>query len=228
MPFTVVTLVIAALSMVGIPPTGGFFSKWYLVLGALAVSYTHLMQECNVVVDCYAVYFQEKTAAEVKISNSKLQGWAAYYAYSCNTDAVIENSTLTGVNCFEYVEGQYNDFSTIVLDGGELWGKEPETGGYGNDILVKNSTIKAETLKGRVQDIVSCNYNASANKIEFAGCTFETAGKLADALGGEALPALYYSSDASNKIIVDKLSMDTSSEYDLELDPCLLYTSRCV
>ena len=35
MPFTVVTLVIAALSMVGIPPTGGFFSKWYLVLGAL-------------------------------------------------------------------------------------------------------------------------------------------------------------------------------------------------
>ena len=38
------------------------------------------MQECNVVVDCYAVYFQEKTAAEVKISNSKLQGWAAYYA----------------------------------------------------------------------------------------------------------------------------------------------------
>jgi len=35
MPFTVFTLVVAALSMVGIPPTGGFFSKWYLVLGAL-------------------------------------------------------------------------------------------------------------------------------------------------------------------------------------------------
>jgi multicomponent Na+:H+ antiporter subunit D len=26
---------VAALSMVGIPPTAGFFSKWYLVLGAI-------------------------------------------------------------------------------------------------------------------------------------------------------------------------------------------------
>ncbi|MDD6043131.1 MAG: monovalent cation/H+ antiporter subunit D family protein [Eubacteriaceae bacterium] len=34
MPKTVVTIVIGALSMVGIPPTTGFFSKWYLALGA--------------------------------------------------------------------------------------------------------------------------------------------------------------------------------------------------
>ena len=35
MPFTCFAMVVAALSMVGIPPTGGFFSKWYLLLGAL-------------------------------------------------------------------------------------------------------------------------------------------------------------------------------------------------
>ncbi len=35
MPFTTVTLVIAALGMIGIPPTGGFFSKWYIMLGAM-------------------------------------------------------------------------------------------------------------------------------------------------------------------------------------------------
>lgn len=35
MPLTSVTLVIAALSMVGIPPTGGFFSKWYIIMGSL-------------------------------------------------------------------------------------------------------------------------------------------------------------------------------------------------
>lgn len=35
MPFTVVTLCIAALGMIGIPPTGGFFSKWYIMLGAM-------------------------------------------------------------------------------------------------------------------------------------------------------------------------------------------------
>jgi multicomponent Na+:H+ antiporter subunit D len=36
MPVTAACAVIAALSMVGIPPAGGFFSKWYLLEGALA------------------------------------------------------------------------------------------------------------------------------------------------------------------------------------------------
>ncbi len=35
MPFTSVAFVVAALSMIGIPPTAGFFSKWYLVLGSI-------------------------------------------------------------------------------------------------------------------------------------------------------------------------------------------------
>lgn len=35
MPKTVIVMVLAALSMVGIPPTAGFFSKWYLALGAV-------------------------------------------------------------------------------------------------------------------------------------------------------------------------------------------------
>ncbi len=35
MPLTMGTFMIAALSMVGIPPTAGFFSKWYLALGAI-------------------------------------------------------------------------------------------------------------------------------------------------------------------------------------------------
>lgn len=35
MPATTVAMVIAAMSMIGLPPTGGFFSKWYLVLGAM-------------------------------------------------------------------------------------------------------------------------------------------------------------------------------------------------
>ncbi|MBI4609163.1 MAG: monovalent cation/H+ antiporter subunit D family protein [Candidatus Rokubacteria bacterium] len=35
MPWTTVCLVVAALSMIGIPPTAGFFSKWYLLVGAI-------------------------------------------------------------------------------------------------------------------------------------------------------------------------------------------------
>jgi multicomponent Na+:H+ antiporter subunit D len=37
MPWTVCAFTVAALSMIGVPPTGGFFSKWYLLLGALEV-----------------------------------------------------------------------------------------------------------------------------------------------------------------------------------------------
>lgn len=35
MPFTAVAFAVAALSMIGIPPTAGFFSKWYLLLGSV-------------------------------------------------------------------------------------------------------------------------------------------------------------------------------------------------
>ncbi|MFQ5991961.1 MAG: proton-conducting transporter membrane subunit, partial [Nitrospiraceae bacterium] len=35
MPWTVGALIVTALSMIGIPPTGGFFGKWYILLGAL-------------------------------------------------------------------------------------------------------------------------------------------------------------------------------------------------
>jgi multicomponent Na+:H+ antiporter subunit D len=36
LPFTMAGFVVAALSMVGLPPTAGFFSKWYLISGAIA------------------------------------------------------------------------------------------------------------------------------------------------------------------------------------------------
>ncbi len=35
MPVAMATFTVAALSMVGLPPTAGFFSKWYLVVGAI-------------------------------------------------------------------------------------------------------------------------------------------------------------------------------------------------
>jgi multicomponent Na+:H+ antiporter subunit D len=35
MPITMTAFTVAAISMIGLPPTAGFFSKWYLVLGAV-------------------------------------------------------------------------------------------------------------------------------------------------------------------------------------------------
>jgi multicomponent Na+:H+ antiporter subunit D len=36
MPWTAAALVVVAFSMIGLPPTAGFFSKWYLVTGAIS------------------------------------------------------------------------------------------------------------------------------------------------------------------------------------------------
>ena len=35
MPLTMAAMVVAAISMIGLPPTAGFFSKWYLIQGAI-------------------------------------------------------------------------------------------------------------------------------------------------------------------------------------------------
>ena len=34
-PWLTGSLIVIALGMIGLPPTGGFFGKWYIILGAL-------------------------------------------------------------------------------------------------------------------------------------------------------------------------------------------------
>lgn len=43
MPWTMGAFVVAAFSIVGVPPTCGFFSKWYLILGALQAGAYHFV-----------------------------------------------------------------------------------------------------------------------------------------------------------------------------------------
>lgn len=43
MPFTMGALVVGALSMIGVPPTCGFFSKWYLISGAIRAGHYGFM-----------------------------------------------------------------------------------------------------------------------------------------------------------------------------------------
>ena len=37
MPWTMAAFTVGALSMIGVPPTAGFISKWYILLGAIEV-----------------------------------------------------------------------------------------------------------------------------------------------------------------------------------------------
>jgi multicomponent Na+:H+ antiporter subunit D len=43
MPVTMAAFTVGALSMIGVPPTAGFFSKWYLILGAIDAGKYHFM-----------------------------------------------------------------------------------------------------------------------------------------------------------------------------------------
>ena len=57
MPLTVFTLVVASLSMVGLPPTAGFFSKWYLVLGAMEGAQYYIIAVIIISSLLNAIYF---------------------------------------------------------------------------------------------------------------------------------------------------------------------------
>jgi multicomponent Na+:H+ antiporter subunit D len=43
MPVTMIAFFVGSLSVIGLPPTGGFFSKWYLVLGTLEADQTVML-----------------------------------------------------------------------------------------------------------------------------------------------------------------------------------------
>jgi len=57
MPWTTAAFVIAALAMVGIPPTVGFFSKWYLALGTIAAKKWHFLAVILISSLLNAIYF---------------------------------------------------------------------------------------------------------------------------------------------------------------------------
>ena len=68
MPFTMGAFTIGALSMIGIPPLGGFISKWYLSLGAIeanqfpiiiVLAASTILNACYFMPIVYAAFFKE-------------------------------------------------------------------------------------------------------------------------------------------------------------------------
>ena len=57
MPWTTAAFVVGALSMIGIPPTAGFFSKWYLALGTISGGSWHFLAVILVSSLLNAIYF---------------------------------------------------------------------------------------------------------------------------------------------------------------------------
>lgn len=70
MPVTSALLVIASLSMIGIPPTAGFFSKWYLALGA-ASQHEYIYIAVLVISSLFNAIYFFKLIEKVFIQKSK-------------------------------------------------------------------------------------------------------------------------------------------------------------
>jgi len=76
MPVTMTAFFIGSLSVIGLPPTGGFFSKWYLVLGTLEAGKPSMLIVLLVSSLLNAVYFLP----------------IVYYAFFCTPkDSLFEN-----------------------------------------------------------------------------------------------------------------------------------------
>jgi multicomponent Na+:H+ antiporter subunit D len=68
MPFTMAAFTVGAISMIGIPPLGGFLSKWFLGIGAIeagqmpiiiVLATSTILNACYFLPVVYAAFFKE-------------------------------------------------------------------------------------------------------------------------------------------------------------------------
>ncbi len=72
MPFTMAAFTVGALSMIGLPPFGGFISKWYIAIGSiearelpiiLVIATSTILNACYFLPVVYAAFFKEPKPA---------------------------------------------------------------------------------------------------------------------------------------------------------------------
>ena len=89
MPFTMAAFTLGALSMIGIPPLGGFLSKWYIVFGSLeagqlpiiiVIVASTILNSCYFLPIVYAAFFKE-SAKSPAISDALTDKDSSYVTY---------------------------------------------------------------------------------------------------------------------------------------------------
>jgi len=92
---------------------------------------------------------------------SYIKGWCALNFYGSLSTLKVTDSTLHGYN---QQKGTSNDYSVIVLDGGEYWGEVAEGSARANTIDIQNSTLIAEVKDGCQEEYwISFQYGSSQN-----------------------------------------------------------------
>lgn len=118
----------------------------------------------------YAINLQQSAGMEVTVAASAVQGWTTLNAISNNCTFEVTGSTLTGYNS---MTGTSNDYSVLVIDGGQIIGVDPVQG-YVNTLHVADSTLRAVRAPGCcAENYLSIQYGSAQNQAVFENVRFE-------------------------------------------------------
>lgn len=125
-----------------------------------------LFDNCKLSAGFYCINLVYPSNVTLTIRNATVAaGWAAINSYANNSEFIIENSVLRGLN--DKSEGGWNDFATIVFDGaGFNGGVNAGEHGTGNKMTIKNSTVFACSESSNRQCWLAMQYGANDNTVE--------------------------------------------------------------
>ena len=134
-----------------------------------------LFDNCKLSAGFYCINLVYPSNVTITIRNATVAaGWAAINSYANNSEFIIENSVLRGLN--DKSEGGWNDFATIVFDGnGFGGGVNAGEHGTGNKMSIKNSTVFACSESSNRQCWLAIQYGANDNTVEVENTTIRDA-----------------------------------------------------
>lgn len=161
--------------------------------------------DSDILVNYYAINLASYTVVDVYVDDSRIQGWTTLNSYSVGSEIEFHDCELIGYNDFSYNADGWNNFATIVLDGGSFNDIPEGEAAFNNRVFLDSCNIRSVTVNGNEQSIIACQYRAGSNIATFNGCTFEVEGELAS---GDKMVASIYNYGSNNSIVVDGITYD--------------------
>ena len=130
---------------------------------------TLIFDNCNFAASSYCIKLSTGEGLNATIKNGSVAtGWAALECYTNHSTVNVIDTTLIGVN--EH-SGAGNNFATVVIDGNGAYSPD-QAGKWGNGSTYNfdNVTITAEAKGDASQSLLSIQYNAMNNTVNFNNC----------------------------------------------------------
>lgn len=152
-----ITITLSGVDLQG--PVSGTYTRGVSLYNTQPV--TLIMDNCSLSANYYALNVASACSnVNVIVRNSTISGWAAFQAWSPNTNVQFENCTLIGLNDKGYNAEGWNDFATVVVN-------EDTTG---CTLSFKNCRIEANQTTGNRQYFMSVR--AANTTVNVENCTF--------------------------------------------------------